>query len=161
VLPGQLSHLQNNLFAQTLHYAEGSTAHQRGGLNLPHRSPYSNEDSMAHFLFVLSDNHNEKATRCFQFAKIAHGKGHQVNIFLIDNGVDWAVRGRDGETRTTTGDCVNDYLPYLVEQAVEVGVCTPCAKNRGLDEALFHSNMVLDGGPHLIDMAAEAKVFNF
>jgi hypothetical protein len=23
------------------------------------------------------------------------------------------------------------------------------------------SNMVLDGGPHLIDLAAEAKVFNF
>ena len=28
-------------------------------------------------------------------------------------------------------------------------------------EAGFHSNMALDGGPHLIDMAAEAKVFNF
>ena len=30
-----------------------------------------------------------------------------------------------------------------------------------IDEAKFFSNMVLDGGPHLIDMAAEAKVFNF
>jgi tRNA 2-thiouridine synthesizing protein D len=28
------------------------------------------------------------------------------------------------------------------------------------DEATFFSNMQLDGGPHLIDMAA-AKVFNF
>jgi hypothetical protein len=42
-----------------------------------------------------------------------------------------------------------------------VGVCTPCARSRKLDEAKFFHNMALDGGPHLIDMAAEAKVFNF
>lgn len=122
---------------------------------------YLREEDMANFLFVLRDNHNEKATRCFQFAKIAHAKGHQVNIFLIDSGVDWANRDKDGSQKTVTGDCVNDYLPYLVENEVQVGVCTPCAKNRKLDEAHFYSNMLLDGGPHLIDMAAEAKVFNF
>ncbi len=116
---------------------------------------------MAHFLFVLRDNDNEKATRCFQFAKIAHDKGHQVNMFFIDSGVDWAMKDRDGSRKTDTGDCPNDYLPYLVEQEVPVGICTPCAKNRKLDEAGFHTNMVLDGGPHLIDMAAEAKIFNF
>jgi len=116
---------------------------------------------MANFLFILRSNDYEKATRCFQFAKIAHSKGHQVNIFFIDNGVDWAIKGRDGSQVTTTGDCVNDYLPYLIENEVPCGVCTPCAKNRNLDEAQFNSNMALDGGPHLIDMAAEAKVFNF
>ena len=116
---------------------------------------------MANFLFVLRDNNFEKATRCFQFAKIAHSKGHKVNLFFIDSGVDWAVKGKDGSQKTTTGDCVNDYLPYRVENEVQVGVCTPCAKNRQLDEAAFHTNMALDGGPHLIDMAAEAKVFNF
>lgn len=116
---------------------------------------------MANFLFVLRDNDNEKATRCFQFAKIAHSKGHLVNIFLIDSGVDWAIKGKDGTEKTTTGDCVADYLSYLVENEVATGVCTPCAKNRGLDEADFNSNMVLDGGPHLIDMAAESQVFNF
>lgn len=116
---------------------------------------------MAAFLFVLRDSDFEKATRCFQFAKIAHSKGHQVNIFLIDSGVEWALQSKDGSAKTTTGDCVNDYLPYLVENQVQTGVCTPCANNRGLNEAEFHTNMALDGGPHLIDMAAEAKVFNF
>ena len=116
---------------------------------------------MANFLFVLRSNDNEKATRCFQFAKIAHSKSHKVNIFLIDSGVDWAVKGKDGSQKTITGDCVNDYLPYLIEKEIPTGVCTPCAKNRNLDEANFNSNMVLDGGPHLIDMAAEAKIFNF
>jgi sulfur relay (sulfurtransferase) complex TusBCD TusD component (DsrE family) len=119
------------------------------------------EEKMASFLFVLSKDDNEAATRCFQFAKVAHAKGHHVDLFFIDGGVMWANRDRDLSIRTTTGDCPNDYLPYLVENEVAIGICTPCAKNRGLDEARFFSNMQLDGGPHLIDMAAEAKVFNF
>jgi sulfur relay (sulfurtransferase) complex TusBCD TusD component (DsrE family) len=116
---------------------------------------------MANFLFVLRSNDNEKATRCFQFAKIAHGKGHLVNLFFIDSAVDWAIKDRDGSEKTVTGDCAADYLPYLEENEVRVGVCTPCAHKRNLNEASFRTNMVLDGGPHLIDMAAEAKVFNF
>ncbi len=49
---------------------------------------------MANFLFVLSQDDNEKATRCFQFAKIAHTKGHGVNVFMIDGGVLWANNER-------------------------------------------------------------------
>lgn len=33
---------------------------------------------MGNFLFVLSKDDNEAATRCFQFAKIAHEKGHEL-----------------------------------------------------------------------------------
>ncbi len=84
-----------------------------------------------------------------------------MDLFFIDSGVMWADKNRDPSIKTDTGDCPADYLPYLVEKEVAIGVCTPCAKNRGLNEADFFTNMVLDGGPHLIDMAADAKVFNF
>lgn len=77
---------------------------------------------MANFLFVLSRDDNEAATRCFQFAKIAHSKGHQTNLFLIDNGVNWGNSKRDFTLKTPTGDCPNDYLPYLVENGVPIGV---------------------------------------
>lgn len=77
---------------------------------------------MANFLFVLSRNETEPATRCFQLAKIAHTKGHKVNLFLVDGGVLWADRTRDLKVKTATGDCPDDYLPYLVEQDVPVGV---------------------------------------
>jgi tRNA 2-thiouridine synthesizing protein D len=77
---------------------------------------------MANFLFVLSKNDNESAARCFQFAKIAHSKEHKVNLFLIDEGVKWADKTRNLSERTTTGDCPNDYLPYLVEKEVPIGV---------------------------------------
>ena len=77
---------------------------------------------MANFLFVLSRDDNEAATRCYQFAKIAHSKGHQTNLFLIDDGVRWADSERDLDVNTPTGDCPNDYLPYLVENQVPIGV---------------------------------------
>ena len=77
---------------------------------------------MANFLFVLRKDDNEAATRCFQFAKIAHSKGHQTNLFFINDGVKWADSERDFNAKTVTGDCSNDYLPYLVENQVPVGV---------------------------------------
>jgi predicted peroxiredoxin len=77
---------------------------------------------MANFLFTLGKDDNEKATRCFQLAKIAHEKGHTVNIFFIDSGVNWADSKRDFSVPTPTGDCPNDYLPYLVASEVPIGV---------------------------------------
>jgi len=77
---------------------------------------------MAKFLFVLSRDDNEAATRCFQFAKIAHSKGHETDVFFIDSGVNWADNKRDLTIPTLTGDCPNDYLPYLVEHQVPIGV---------------------------------------
>ena len=77
---------------------------------------------MANFLFVLSKDDNEAAARCFQFAQISHSKGHAVNVFLIDGGVLWADNERDMNQKTATGDCPNDYLPYLVENEVSIGV---------------------------------------
>ncbi len=77
---------------------------------------------MANFLFVLSKDDNEAATRCFQFSKIAHSKGHKTDICFIDNGVNWADSERKLNIPTPTGDCPNDYLPYLVENQVPIGV---------------------------------------
>ena len=77
---------------------------------------------MANFLFVLSQDDNEKATRCFQFAKIAHSKEHKVNVFFIDSGVLWADSSRALDIKTPTGDCPNDYLPYLVEKEIPIRV---------------------------------------
>jgi sulfur relay (sulfurtransferase) complex TusBCD TusD component (DsrE family) len=63
--------------------------------------------------------------------------------------------------KTATGDCPKDYLPYLIENEVQIEVCAPCARNRKIDETKFPHNMALDGSPHLIEKVAEAKVFNF
>ena len=116
---------------------------------------------MAKFLFILGKDDNEAATRCFQFARIAHAKGHHVSLFFIDAGVLWADTARDLGQKTLTGDCPGDYLPYLTQEDVEIGVCSPCATNRGVDETRFYANMALSDGARLIDLAAESRVFNF
>ena len=77
---------------------------------------------MANFLFVLSKDENQAVTRCFQFSHIAHSKGHQVDIFFIEDGVLWADSTRNLTAKTTTGDCPNDFLPYLVENEIPIGV---------------------------------------
>ena len=77
---------------------------------------------MANFLFILGQDDNEAATRCFQFAQIAHSKGHRTDLFFINDGVLWANSERDFKVQTRTGDCSNDYLPYLVENDVPIGV---------------------------------------
>jgi tRNA 2-thiouridine synthesizing protein D len=80
------------------------------------------EANVANFLFTLRHDDNEAATRCFQLAKIAHSKGHKTDIFFLDSGVLWADSTRDLQVKTPTGDCPNDYLPYLIEHQVPIGV---------------------------------------
>jgi sulfur relay (sulfurtransferase) complex TusBCD TusD component (DsrE family) len=77
---------------------------------------------MANFLFTLAQDNYEKVTRCFQFAKIAAEKGHAVNVFFVDDGVKWADSTRDFTVKTKTGDSANDYLPYLVDNDIPIGV---------------------------------------
>lgn len=74
------------------------------------------------FLFILGRNEATPATRCFQFAMVAHSKGHKVDLFLTDDGVFWADKNRDFGEKTPTGDCPNDFLPYLVENEVPIYV---------------------------------------
>jgi hypothetical protein len=43
-------------------------------------------------------------------------------VFFINDGVKWGNSKRDFTIKTPTGDCPNDYLPYLVENHVPIGV---------------------------------------
>ena len=79
-------------------------------------------EDMAAFLFVLKQDDIDAATRCFQLAKVAHSKGNDVNLFLVDDGVLWADNSRDFNVKSKTGDCPGDYFPYLVDNEVSVGV---------------------------------------
>jgi len=45
---------------------------------------------MANFLLVMPKDDNMAATRCFQLARITHSKGHNVNLFLMDDAVKLA-----------------------------------------------------------------------
>jgi sulfur relay (sulfurtransferase) complex TusBCD TusD component (DsrE family) len=52
---------------------------------------------MAKFLFILGSGlaNSNSPTRCVQFAQVAHQEGHEVSIFLIDEGVIFARIGNN------------------------------------------------------------------
>jgi len=77
---------------------------------------------MAGFVFTLSKNDITAATRCFQFAKVTHQKGHCVFVYLFDDGVLWADKTRNWAEKTGTGDCPGDHFPYLLENEIPIGV---------------------------------------
>ena len=118
---------------------------------------------MASFLFVLSRGLEDptRATRTFQFAKLAMDDGNDVHVFLIDDAVVFARLGMADHIKAPTGDELKPYLEALVEGNVPIYVCTPCANNRMLDEGDFVKTAKLATGGTLINLAKESKVFTF
>ncbi|HZK85972.1 MAG TPA: DsrE family protein [Desulfosporosinus sp.] len=118
---------------------------------------------MEKFLFVLSHGLEDptRATRAFQLAKVAKEKGHEVNMFLVDDAVAYAVLGLADHVQAPTGDTAKPYLDYLVENKVPFYICTPCARTRLYSENEFIDGAKLSTAGHLIDLATESKVFTF
>ena len=118
---------------------------------------------MEKFLFVLSRGLEDpiRATRAFQLAKVAKEKGHEVNIFLVDDAVAYAVVGLADSVVAPTGDNAKQYLDYLIEKKVTFYICTPCARTRLFGEDQFIDGAKLSTAGVLIDLATESKVFSF
>ncbi|QGY39279.1 sulfur reduction protein DsrE [Pseudodesulfovibrio cashew] len=117
---------------------------------------------MSKFLFVLSRGPEDptRAVRCFQFAKIAAEKGHDVTVFLVDDAVYFANLGLTERIKCPTGD---EMLPYLqtIQEKGKILVCKPCAATRMLGEDDLPAGFEISTGMVLIDLAEEAKVFSF
>ncbi len=118
---------------------------------------------MSKFLFVLSRGPEDptRAVRCFQFAKIAADKGHDVAVFLVDDGVYFANLGLTERVKAPTGDELLGYVKFLQEKGAKILVCKPCAEARMIGEDDLPQNFSISTGATLIDLAAESKVFTF
>ena len=117
---------------------------------------------MKKFLFVLSRGPEDstRAVRCFQFAKIAAEKGHDVTVFLVDDAVYLANLGMSERVKCPTGD---ELLPYMkvVQEKGKILVCKPCAATRMIGEDDLPSGFFISRGVTLIELAEEAQVFSF
>ena len=118
---------------------------------------------MAKFLFVLSRGLEDpsRATRCMQLAYMAKQEGHEVSIFLVDDGVIFAKKGMCDNIVAATGDEMSTYMEFFTKEGVQISACTPCAVARQLNEKEFIENAKLDTAKTLIAIAAESKVFTF
>jgi len=118
---------------------------------------------MARFLFILGSGlgNSNSPTRCVQFAQVAHQEGHDVSIFLIDEGVIFARKGITENVVAPTGEEMNIAMEYLLREKIPIYVCTPCAKARGITEDVLLGGAQYAVAKKLIELAAESKVFNF
>ncbi len=118
---------------------------------------------MAKFLFVLGSglSNANSPTRCFQFAQIAHQEGHEVNVFLIDEGVVFGKKGMTQNVVAPTGEEMDAAMQYVLNNKIPLYVCTPCAKARGITEEILVEGAQYGTGKILIGIAANSQVFNF
>ena len=67
---------------------------------------------MSKFLFVLTRGPEDptRAVRCFQFAKIAADKGHDVTVFLVDDAVYFTNLSLTERVKAPTGDELLTYF---------------------------------------------------
>ena len=75
---------------------------------------------MAKFLFVLATGTENPArgTRCMQLASVAKEEGHEVHVFLVDDGVAFAKKGASENVVAVTGDDMDTHMEKLKQARV-------------------------------------------
>ncbi|MGD2126549.1 MAG: DsrE family protein [Desulfobacteraceae bacterium] len=80
---------------------------------------------MAKMLFIISNGFEKagRATRAWQFAKLAREKDHDVRVFLIDDAVHWAQLGMAEGARAVTGEEMKPFIDHLLDNQTPVYAC--------------------------------------
>jgi predicted peroxiredoxin len=80
---------------------------------------------MSKMLFIISNGFEKagRATRAFQFAKVAKEKDHDVKVFLIDDAVHWAQLGMAESARASTGEEMKPLINYLLKGGAPIYAC--------------------------------------
>jgi predicted peroxiredoxin len=115
------------------------------------------------FFIVLShgmDNPN-RASRALQLTKVAHEKGREVQLFLMDDGVNIAREGIVNTIKSAAGDEAKDHMDYLIKNNIPILVCKPCAASRQIVPEEMVPNATLATGADLIDIASVSTTLSF
>jgi uncharacterized protein involved in oxidation of intracellular sulfur len=80
---------------------------------------------MGKMLFIISNGFEKagRATRAFQFAKVAREKGNDVKVFLVDDAIHWAQLGMAEGVRASTGEEMMPFINYLMNNGSEIFAC--------------------------------------
>lgn len=80
---------------------------------------------MSKFLFIITQGFEKagRATRAFQFAKVAREKGNDVKVFLVDDAIHWAQLGMAEGIRAATGEEMKPFINYLLQHDTEIVAC--------------------------------------
>lgn len=106
--------------------------------------------------FIISNGFEKagRATRAFQFAKLAREQGHDVSVVLIDDAVIWAQLGMADGVKAVTGEEMKPFIDYLVENGSPIIACKACVDRRYLSPDEMLTGVTIEGGPFVVDLAA-------
>lgn len=90
-----------------------------------------------------------------RLAREAHGRGHKVRLFLVNDAVDAA-------RKDFTGEEVRDLLDGCVADALPVKVCTTCVNRCGISTGGVREDVALAGMADLVAWIEDAdRVLTF
>ena len=114
----------------------------------------------AFFLVSCGPDEQSKATRAFQFAKLAAERGGLAGMLLVDDAAYLAKPEIADRIRAVTGDSLADHAAWLREKAkgVPFYVCTPCCQARGILAEDLDPLWVLGTGGQAMDLLLEDGV---
>jgi sulfur relay (sulfurtransferase) complex TusBCD TusD component (DsrE family) len=110
------------------------------------------------FMITKGLEKSGSAIRAMQIAALTAEQGHHVEVFLIDEAVQWA-RG----IKAANGECLGDYLTMLKSHERPVMVCKSCAEKRLISGDDLIEGTVITPMPVLVEKIAspDYKVMTF
>jgi tRNA 2-thiouridine synthesizing protein D len=122
-------------------------------------SSYSSKgEPMGRMLIFLCQSpfQNEAVEHALEIANSAIGKGHEVDIYLMMDGVYNPVTTQSGEPFHM--DSISNRFKQLMELGASVSGCRVCMKLRGVTEEMIPKGVDIGGIFDLSEMLAEADV---
>ena len=114
---------------------------------------------MKNFVFILTSWANpSNVTRCLQFVRIAGNKGHNVLLFMVDDGVYASTHLLENVSCMTGDKAIEHFNALKYLKNVTIKICKPCANARNIDITDGLPGITFGSGPELIDAMADATV---
>jgi sulfur relay (sulfurtransferase) complex TusBCD TusD component (DsrE family) len=111
-------------------------------------------------LFIITKGLEKSgsAIRALQIAALTAERGNHVEVFLIDEAVQWA-KG----IKAANGEGLSDYMGMLKSHEHPVLVCKSCAEKRLITQADLIDGTAIIGMPVLVEKIADPdyKVLTF
>ena len=113
---------------------------------------------MGRMLILLCETpfQNESVDHALNLSKSALGKGHDVDIYLMMDGIYGPVTSQSGEPFHM--ESVSDRFKELVELGATISGCRVCMELRGVDQGMLPERVDIGGIFDLGEMVAEADV---
>jgi len=109
-------------------------------------------------LIFLCDSpfQNESVDHAVEIAKATLRKGHEVNVYLMMDGVYNPSTSQNGEPFNLSS--VSERFAELVQEGVEISACRVCMELRGVRDDNLPEGVDIGGIFDLSEMVAESDV---